>query len=204
MKEKNETEVSKRILHVARELFIANGYNGTSIRDIATASDANVAHIKYYFSSKAKLFEIIFDEAFEVVYGEISTTLTSDMPFIELVERWINVYYSLLPKYPQIPIFILNEINHNSDILAAKVKSKNPVQVFNKLSKRMEEEIANGSIRNIPPLDFGLNILSLCIFPFVFNGFVTRITDCSMDEYNLLMQEHKNHVIAFVKNALAP
>ncbi len=84
-----------------------------SIRDIAAASGANVAHVKYYFNSKANLFEIIFDEAFEILVKRIFTTLGSDIPFLEMIEKWINIYYEILPEYPQIPIFILNEINHS-------------------------------------------------------------------------------------------
>ncbi len=49
------SDVSDRILNAATELFITNGYAGTSVRDIAAASRANVAHVKYYFGSKANL-----------------------------------------------------------------------------------------------------------------------------------------------------
>ncbi|MEA4916910.1 TetR/AcrR family transcriptional regulator [Proteiniphilum sp.] len=198
------SDVSDRILNAARELFIANGYEGTSIRDIAAASGANVAHVKYYFNSKANLFEIIFDEAFEILVKRVFATLSSDMPFFEIVENWINTYYEMLPKYPQIPMFILNEINHGPDALADKLIKKNPQKIFNKLAEKMEEEIAKGTIKNIPVIDFGLDILSLCLFPFIFGGFATRIAKKSGAEYNTILKEHKQHVIDFVKSALRP
>ena len=71
------TGVKERILKAAKELFIANGYTGTSVRDIASASDSNVAHVKYYFQSKANLFEIIFDEAFDILIIEVHLPPTS-------------------------------------------------------------------------------------------------------------------------------
>ncbi|NDV63792.1 TetR/AcrR family transcriptional regulator [Bacteroides sp. 224] len=203
MKEKNSTpDADKRILHAARELFIQKGYDGTSIRDIAAASGTNVAHIKYYFNSKYNLFEIIFDEAFDTLINKVLDTLSSDMPFFELIESWINIYYELLPQYPQIPVFILNEANRGPDALVKRLIERNPQRIFTILSDRIDEAVKEGIIKETPAIDFGLNVLSLCLFPFMFAKFATKIADKSIDEYNEMMQKHKEYVIAFVINAL--
>lgn len=99
----SKSDVSDRILHAARELFITKGYMSTSIRDIATAAGSNVAHIKYYFESKANLFEIIFDEAFDIFIKHVHSTFSSDLPFLEMVEEWINIYFRYclsIHRYP--------------------------------------------------------------------------------------------------------
>lgn len=196
--------VKDRILKAAKELFISKGFAGTSIRDIASASDSNVAHVKYYFQSKANLFEIIFDETFDILINRVSATITSDLPFEEMIERWITTYFKLLPHYPQIPMFVLSEINHSPDALVNKIARKNPEKIFNRLSERMEEEIKKGTIRPVPVFDLGLNILSLCMFPFMFSGFATRTVGISRSEYNALVANHKQHVVDFVLRALKP
>lgn len=170
VKKQSTSDVSDRILNVARDLFIKNGYAGTSIRDIAAASGTNVAHIKYYFESKYNLFEIIFDEAFEILFKRVSATLTSDMPFYDMVEAWISTYYEILSEYPQIPIFILNEVNQSPDTLIRKLLERDPLAIFTRLSERIAEEVKKGTIKDIPAIDLGLNILSLCVFPFMFRG----------------------------------
>ena len=48
--------VYDRLLDVAEELFCERGYKGTSIRDIASSADCNVASVNYYFGSKDKLY----------------------------------------------------------------------------------------------------------------------------------------------------
>ncbi len=48
-----------KIIEVARVLFATNGFEGTSIREIARAADVNVASVNYHFSSKEKLFHEI-------------------------------------------------------------------------------------------------------------------------------------------------
>lgn len=202
---KNSTSnVSDRILDVARDLFIKNGYAGTSVRDIATASGTNVAHVKYYFDSKYNLFEIIFDEAFDILINRVFSTLNSDMPFFEMVESWINAYYEILPEYPQIPIFILNEINQNPEALIERVLKRNPQAIFTRLSQRVDEEVKKGTIKDIPVIDLGLNILSLCVFPFMFRGLAIRVADKSVDEYNIVLTEHKKHVIELIISGLRP
>lgn len=62
------TELSEKqlvILETAEKLIADNGYDGTSIRDIAHAADVNVAMISYYFGSKEKLLQAIFEKRTE-------------------------------------------------------------------------------------------------------------------------------------------
>lgn len=47
------------IIRAAEELFAKNGFDGTSVRDIAHHANVNVAMISYYFGSKEALFESI-------------------------------------------------------------------------------------------------------------------------------------------------
>lgn len=58
-KKKNE------ILNSALFLFHTKGYAGTSLRDIATHANVNVAHISYYYVNKQGLLEHCFSEFFE-------------------------------------------------------------------------------------------------------------------------------------------
>jgi AcrR family transcriptional regulator len=204
MNSPNTADVKERILIAARELFIKNGYNGTSVRDIAAASDTNIAHINYYFQSKYHLFEIIFEEAFDVLVKRVFRILQSDIPIFELVELWINVYYEVLAEYPQIPIFIINEVNHNPEQLVAKIKKRVPQKVFYVLSNRLENESQKGTIKETPTIDFGLNVLSLCVFPFIFGKLAINVADISSAEYGAILEQHKNYVIHFVLDALKP
>jgi AcrR family transcriptional regulator len=204
MQEIQPTDVKERILQVSRKLFIQNGYNGTSVRDIAAASGTNVAHIKYYFQSKYNLFEIIFEEAFTILIKRIFSILQSDMPFFELLERWIGAYYKTLMEYPQIPIFILNEVNQNPDGLVKLIKKRNPQQLFSIIARRLNEEMQKGTIKKTSVIDFALNILSLCAFPFIFGEFAIKVAGISADEYRKILAQHRVYVTHFIMDALKP
>ena len=49
------------LLDTAERLFSQKGYDGTSVRDIAAEAGINTAMISYYFGSKEKLMESIFE-----------------------------------------------------------------------------------------------------------------------------------------------
>ncbi len=53
---RSDGDARERILGVARELFAANGYAGTTIRAVAAAAGVDVALVPYYFGRKEQLF----------------------------------------------------------------------------------------------------------------------------------------------------
>jgi AcrR family transcriptional regulator len=52
----------QRILQIALELMSKRGVDGTSMRDLATACDLNVASLYHYFPSKRELLEAVLVE----------------------------------------------------------------------------------------------------------------------------------------------
>jgi AcrR family transcriptional regulator len=50
-----------QIIETAERLFAERGFDGTTVRDIADEAAVNVAMISYYFGSKEKLMEALFE-----------------------------------------------------------------------------------------------------------------------------------------------
>src|ERR1700685_4537595 len=65
MSEKVDTK--GRILDSAEKLFGMNGFEATSLRDITTAADVNLAAINYHFQSKDSLIDAIVARRIEPV-----------------------------------------------------------------------------------------------------------------------------------------
>ena len=51
----------ERMLDSAEELFAAQGYNGTSMRDVARKVEAPIALVTYHFESKENLFDRVIE-----------------------------------------------------------------------------------------------------------------------------------------------
>ena len=204
MRAVKDTEVKDRILEVSRKLFVEKGYTGTSIRDIAAEAEVNVAMVNYYFKSKHDLFEIIFDESANIMLNKIFAIIHSDLPFYELLNTWISSYYDMLMQYPQIPIFVLNEVHQHPEHLLELVYKRNPPIVIERLRKRIQKEIKEGTIKDVPVMNLMLSILSLCIFPFLLGGMLTQVSGEKPEEYYGILENHKKFVIQFITNAIKP
>lgn len=50
----------ERILGAAEELFAVNGFAGTSLREVTSRADVNVAAVNYHFGSKESLINEVF------------------------------------------------------------------------------------------------------------------------------------------------
>ena len=61
-KEENAHDTRQLLLDTATRLFAEQGYEGVSTRLLAKEAGVNMALIAYYFGSKEKLYEAIFEE----------------------------------------------------------------------------------------------------------------------------------------------
>ena len=57
---KEAQETQKRLLDAAEELYAQKGLDATSIRDITTKADRNLASVNYFFGNKYELYEELF------------------------------------------------------------------------------------------------------------------------------------------------
>ncbi len=60
MAEVRNTDTRERILDVAERLFMAHGYDGTSMRQITGETGVNLAAVNYHFGSKESLIQEVF------------------------------------------------------------------------------------------------------------------------------------------------
>jgi AcrR family transcriptional regulator len=85
------------IINAAVELFAEKGFEGTSIRDIATKANVNVAMINYYFGSKEKLFECMVEQKAAYTRGALEEIVNDkSLSEIEKIDRIIDSYISRL------------------------------------------------------------------------------------------------------------
>lgn len=67
-----------QIISTAERLFAQKGFDGTSVRDIAEEAGVNIAMISYYFGSKDKLMQALFEERTAHIRMRVETLLKDD------------------------------------------------------------------------------------------------------------------------------
>lgn len=85
-KEREKEEMRSRILEAAQALFLENGYEKVSIRNIADAIEYSPATIYLYFKDKNELLFALHQQAFSRMIYEFSSLTEIKDPFERLVE----------------------------------------------------------------------------------------------------------------------
>ena len=91
----NYSEKQIQIIDTAERLFATRGFDGTSVRDIADEAGVNLAMINYYFGSKEKLMQALFEERTGYVKMQVESLIAdkslSPMQKVEaLVDSFIE------------------------------------------------------------------------------------------------------------------
>src|SRR5580700_9322367 len=86
-------EKQQAIISTAEKLFSVNGFDGTSVRDIANEAGINVAMISYYFGSKEKPMEAVFEQKSNSIRIKVENLLQNqDISHLEKINVLIDDY----------------------------------------------------------------------------------------------------------------
>ena len=80
-----DKNTEQKILESARNIFHKKGLSGSRMQEIADKAGINKAMLHYYYSSKDKLFDAVFQEAIKRIFPEISKLLNEEMPLFEKI-----------------------------------------------------------------------------------------------------------------------
>jgi TetR/AcrR family transcriptional regulator len=190
------------ILQAAKKVFTEKGLTGARMQDIADAAGINRALLHYYFRSKEKLFELIFDEAFNRFLGTVQPIVFAQDTFFEKIERLVEAEIDYVEAQPFNPLFILNEMSQNPNICQKKNLCAKYTSFLAQLSILLEEEYAAGRVIRIEAKQLFLNIISLILFPFIAREYVQHAFGYDDEQYRELLGRRKKEVARFVIQAI--
>lgn len=130
----------EHIMMVAEKLFAANGYNGTSVRDIAAKAKVNVSMISYYFGSKENLLEELFKWRMEEGLNFAKNTLeNNDLNEIQKIDGFVDNFVNRVQRLRDFFLLV-----HTQQVIS---QNKN-IQKFLKASKINYIEINRKIVEN--------------------------------------------------------
>jgi len=98
---KHDPEGSRAaIVDAAEELFLARGYAGTSMSEIAKGSGVTKSLIHHHFGSKAALWREIRRRRFSGYHEQQMALFASGEPSSELLRESMRVYFQFLRENP--------------------------------------------------------------------------------------------------------
>ena len=187
----------ERILAAAKRVFLEQGMAGARMQDIADRAGINKALLHYYFRNKDKLFETIFKEVSSQFFPKIADVIESDMPLFGKIERFCSEYIDMLQKNSFMPLFVLNEVSKQPQRFKERFW-KNMAPVLAKFVSEIEGEMKKKKIKKMSVDQLFLNMVSLCIFPFIAKPL--WMVSSGMDEvhFKQFMEERKKEVPKFI------
>ena len=190
---KKDESTEGRILSAASKVFLKKGMDGARMQDIADEAGINKALLHYYFRSKEKLFETIFLDVAGNFLPKVERILETEAGIFDKIEMFCHAYISQILQTPYVPLFVMNEINKQPKAFLQKViQGRNlPIAAF---VHQLQKEIKEGVIRPVDPAELLLNIISLCLFPFVARPMLQQITGMDMTTFNDLMERRKSEI----------
>jgi TetR/AcrR family transcriptional regulator len=201
-KVQRDSTSEEKILEAARKVFIAKGMAGARMQDIADEAGINKALLHYYFRSKEKLFETIFKELSFQFLPRVNFIFESDLPLFSKIEMFCSEYISKMIESPFIPLFIVNEMNKQPETFLKKMwGTKKPL--VSKFIEQVEQEVKKGRIRKIQPTHLLLNMVSMCIFPFVGKPLCQLVMGINEPTYRQLLEERKKLVPQFIIQSIS-
>lgn len=155
----NEKQIE--ILQVAEKLFAEVGFDGASIRAIASEAKVNIAMISYYFGSKEKLLEALIIHRTSSMKIQLENIYRDDLTPLEKVDRLIDLYISRINKNKcmyQIMHFELSTKKRIMDMQAFMDIKKENTELFRKIVEEGQEKgifRKDVNIALIPPTIMG-------------------------------------------------
>lgn len=198
-KEKATEEIIKE---AARKVFVKKGYTGARMEEIANEAGINKALLHYYFRSKSKLFDVIFEDLFHNMMNELQAVFTNGGTLKDQLDYFIDTYIDTLEANPYLPLFILSELNRDPDAFILKLETGQLLPKAARMFQSFWEAMDAGEIRKVNPFHIMFNILSMCVFPFVAKPMMKAVSGMEETQWDMLMADRKQTIKDFVHHGL--
>lgn len=158
------------ILEAAEKEFSVKGFDGA--RTSAIAAEAGVTHamLHYYFRSKEKLFERIFqDKLGSIINMVLSPMVDSKGDIKDRIAKGVEAHFDFILANKGLPLFFITTVNSFQDSYkAAFQKLYSTVgKRITAFQKELDKAHKDGKIAKVDAVSLIGDIASLNVFPFL-------------------------------------
>jgi AcrR family transcriptional regulator len=187
-----EAQTEKLIKEKAKIVFFQKGILDATTQEIADEAGVNRALIHYYFRSREQLLETLLDE-----------TLLEKHPFRRKIACYINALVNYGLEYPYLDNFIISETARRPE----KVKdfcSRDRIRSSELIREQLDAEISNGTIAEISPEHFMVNLSALCNYPLLAKVVLRTVHGMTDAGYSRFLIERKQVIYRTIFNEEMP
>ena len=201
-----EERVEDKILEAARTVFIRKGLDAATMSDIARQADISRTSLNYYFRTKSKLFEAIFEGILRDFWGKLGGVLDLDIPILKKFEKIIDIHTATILRHRELPPFLIGELNRDpKGMMETVISIFAKDQAFVKFVEQIDSEMNQGILKKVPYIDIFTTYAGMLLFPFFTQKALTILfMDDSKDAFDLYIMQRRSLILQVMKNLLLP
>lgn len=190
---KKSLSTKEKLLQAATELFLKKGVDRVGVREIAAKAGINLSLMNYYFQSKEKLLEHIFENIIIAKASHLKDILDSNTPLEDKIRNYSASYIDLLIENPLLVPFFMTILHRNPDKIIAMQSSRS---LYNSeiFCNQIETEAKLGKIKPIDPEQLYISMISLIIFPFAIKDLIADRNNFSKAQFKEFVLNRKDIV----------
>lgn len=200
-----------RILDAAHAVFMRHGTAGARMQEIAREAGVNSALLHYYFRSKERLADAVFQRAATQLLPNLVRILASDADLEVKVAQVVELELTRLSETPYLPGYVISELTHHPQRiqqLFASVIGMAPAEVGalvrTRLREQIDQRVREGRMQPIDAEQFVVNLLSLCIFPFAARPMLMALLGFDDEGFMAFIGRRRQTLAPFFVRALRP
>ena len=181
------------------------------MQEIAREAGVNSALLHYYFRSKERLADAVFQRAATQLLPNLVRILVSDADLEVKVAQFVELELTRLSETPYLPGYVISELTHHPQRiqqLFASVIGMAPADVGalvrERLSAQIDERVRAGRMQPIAAEQFVVNLLALCIFPFAARPMLMALLGLDEAGFAAFIDRRRAELAPFFLRALEP
>ncbi len=185
----------------AASLFARQGYEGTSLRQVAEGARVTPAMVAYYFKDKSGLLEAVVRQGLSVMLGVVRTAAAEQEPGRFLLTL-VGGIMAALSRDPWIPQIMIREVVSKESPLRQVFIDEFAVHAVRLIPARVAEEIRGGTFRDdLDPRFTILSLIGMCMFPFIAHPVLGPLLGYRLDDD--FGGDYGRHVLQLLQRGVA-
>lgn len=199
----NNENLETKIIEVAKQQFIENGFAETSMSDIAAKVGINRPGLHYYFRTKERMFQAVFGEIVLFLLPKIQDiVLQKEKPVTERVGGVIDAYFEVFSENPRLPLFVMRESNRDVNHLINTLADLRLERNFLEIARSLQDEMDSGRLKPVPLRFVFFTFYSLLIMPFVMKDLCASLFLEKGESFEEMFARWKPYIVMQMDNLL--
>ena len=161
---KSSKNTRQEIIEASRNEFLVHGYEGARLHNIAENIGVTKAMIHYYFNTKKELFEHVYKQSVDEIFGGLNDIFAEGLPLLKKIETLVEHCLQKADESPRVLSFVITESRRKSEWLQPIINNKIQLKLSD-FEKELNEAASNYQIASVTVEDLLMNIFSLCYYP---------------------------------------